>query len=303
MSDRFVICVCTFRRPDSLTALLRSLAKSQTVPDADISLIVIDNDTEAKLAPLVETLAGELRWPVRYVHEPEAGISPARNRAIEEAGQSGYMLFVDDDETVAIDWLPELVSAVRKTKATFVQGPVVMTVEDRGDEWFLESVFFKQKTFEDGTPRHESWTNNVAIDLAFLHRTGCRFEHALRFEGGEDTLFFQDIIRAGGNGIYAAKAKVFEVQPKDRLTWSWALNRQYRYGVTRANTALMRSGRVSATMYCLVRSAGMFTVGLGHMMSALVRGKRGIANGTAFIARAAGVLMGCFGARKLVYAR
>ncbi len=303
MTNPVVICACTFRRPDGLRDLFRSYEAMVVPPNADLSIVVVDNDETPSSEPLVTELADKLDWPVRYVHEPEPGIPSARNRAITEAGSQGHMVFVDDDETVDPDWLQELMLVATETGATFVQGPVVMQVEDPKDQWFLDSALFKQKTFPDRAPRSESWTNNVAIDLEFLTRTGCRFDPALRFDGGSDTLFFQDIIRAGGNGVFAARANVFEIQPKSRLTWGWALNRQYRYGMTRANTVMLRTSRLKAIGYCLVRGIAMLAVGTAYGLTGIFRGKRGFGDGAALLARGCGVLMGALGGRKLEYAR
>lgn len=303
MAAKITVCICTFRRPDGLADLFASLKTLKTAPDMALGFCVIDNDETPSSKELVAQLSTDFPWPVRYVHEKEPGIPSARNRALEEAGDTGYAVFVDDDETVAEDWLLELWKAARKSGATFVQGPVDMRVEDEKDAWWLRSIFFRQKQIEDGAPRHESWTNNVLIDLEFITQHACRFDEKLRFDGGSDTLFFQDVVREGGHGIYAANALVHEIQPPSRLTWSWGLMRQYRYGVTRANTALLRMPRWKATLYCLIRSAGMVTVGLGYLLTSLYRGRLGIADGAGFIWRGAGVLMGALGARRLEYAR
>lgn len=303
MADKITICVCTFRRPDGLAELFASLKSLKTDPGIELGFCIIDNDVTPSSKDLVAELGSDLPWPVRYVHEPEPGIPSARNRAIKEAGTTGYMIFVDDDETVAEDWLIELWKAARKTGATFVQGPVDMQVEHERDTWWLSSIFFRQKQIEDGAQRYESWSNNVLIDLAFLAEHGCRFDENLRFDGGSDTLFFQDVVREGGTGTFAAKALVHEVQPQSRLTWSWGLMRQYRYGVTRANTALMRMPRWKASLFCLVRAGGMFTVGLGYLLTTIYRGKLGIADGSGLIWRGSGVLMGGLGAKRLEYAR
>jgi len=303
MQERLVICVCTFRRADGLRELFGSFVELKVGSGLDLSIVVVDNDEVPSSQDIVGSLSEDLDWPVRYVHEPEPGIPSARNRAIREAGTEGYMVFVDDDETVDPNWVSELITVINETQASFVQGPMVMKVDDPDDAWFLDTALYKQKTFPDRTKRHESWTNNVAIDLGFLSQTGCKFDNALRFDGGSDTLFFQDIVREGGKGVFAAKAIVFEVQPKSRLSWRWAIRRQYRYGMTRANTMRLRSSRISALSYCVIRGGAMMMFGLGHLLTGIVRGRKGIANGMAYIARGCGVWMGCLGARRLEYAR
>ena len=213
------------------------------------------------------------------------------------------MAFVDDDETVAPDWLVELVAVARDTGAAFVQGPLTMTVENSEDSWWLESGFFRQKSFADRALRHESWTNNVLIDLAFIIGHGCRFDAALQFDGGGDTLFFQDVVAAGGEGRFAAKAIVYEVQSPKRLTWKWALLRHYRYGITRANTSLLRRSRLRSLGYCGLRGSAMLVLGILSMPRGFLLGRRGFADGLALIARGCGVILGFFGGKRREYSR
>ena len=288
--DNITVCACTYRRPDGLLELLESLKSLQIPTGTQVQFCVIDNDVSASASDVVNSVAVDFPQPLRYIHEPKPGIPSARNRALLEAGTDGFAVFVDDDETVDSQWLVELYRVAKETGGAFVQGPVEMTVEDVTDKWWLDTSMFRQKVFADGSPRHESWTNNVMIDMAFISRTGCRFDDSLRFDGGSDTLFFQDVIRQGGTGFFAAHALVFEVQPKSRLTWRWAIQRQYRYGITRANSVVLRQWRPRAMVYCLVRGVAMYACGLGFLVAALYRGRTGMADGVAYLARGTGAV-------------
>jgi len=301
--DTITVCICTYKRPRELRLLLHSLRLLNFTPSMDVCFCVVDNDTEPSARTIVEGAALDFPRPLRYVHETNPGIPSARNRALSEAVVPGYLAFLDDDETADPQWLIELHRVAKTTGATFVQGPVQMRVEDPIDRWWLDTVMFKQKQFADQSERHESWTNNVMIDMDFVRRTGSRFDEALRFDGGSDTLFFQDLIRQGGHGVWAAHAWVFEMQPKSRLQWSWTVQRQFRYGTTRANTMKLRKAYPVALAYCLLRSGAMVLVGLGCLVTAVVRGRTALADGAAYLSRASGVLLGGLGVRKLEYAR
>jgi len=301
--DRITVCACTYQRPQGLSTLLESLRALRTPPGSEVEFCIIDNDVSPSARGVVKAAAVGFLQSLRYVHEPQPGIPNARNRALMEAGTDGYAVFVDDDETVDPDWLLELYRIAKETGGAFVQGPVEMWVEDANDQWWLETALFRQKVFPDGSPRHESWTNNVMLDMTFVSETNCRFDDALRFDGGSDTLFFRDMVQKGGTGFFAAHARVYEIQPKARLTWRWASQRQYRYGITRANVMKLRSSRPRTILYCLVRSAAMFVWSTGYFVTTIVRGRVGVANGVAFLARGTGVLLGGLGARKLEYAR
>lgn len=304
---KIFVCACTFRRPDELTLLLRSYRILDVRRDMELTFLIVDNDDTPSSAEVFQSETLDFPWPCRYVHEPRPGIPMARNRALEEAlktaGSEGFLAFVDDDETVTPSWLVELVQVAERTGATFVQGPVQMLVGDARDSWWLRTLFFHQRQYPDGARRMESWTNNVLLDLSFIARHNCRFDKRLSFTGGEDTVFFQDVVRAGGQGAYAAHAWVREIQTPNRLSWQWAISRQFRCGNTRALTMLLRRSVLWSVVYCLLRGAGMITVGLGWLVSSVFQGRRGIANGVALLARAVGVLSGLFGARMLGYPR
>jgi succinoglycan biosynthesis protein ExoM len=301
--SKIFISACTFRREQGLTDLLHSFRDIRVPDDCELTVIIVDNDVTNSSQAVFERETQDFPWPCRYVHEPEPGIPIARNRAITTAGQEGYLVFVDDDETVTEDWIVELWRVAKETQATFVQGPVRMLVDDTADNWWLRTLFFSQKSYVDGAKRTESWSNNVLVDLQFIAENNCRFEDRLRYDGGSDTLFFQDIVRCGGTGAFAANAWVCEVQPAGRLTWKWAVKRQFRYGSTRAMTVLLRKSRLEATLYCLVRGSAMAAVGIGCLATAVLRGRLGIANGVALLSRSAGILAGMVGRRTLEYAR
>lgn len=301
--SKVTIGACTFRRQDGLRDLLASIAKLRCDADVSIDIVIVDNDETPSAKELVQSLAPDLPWPCRYIHEPRPGIPQARNRILEECLGSDFLLFVDDDETVDPELLNEHLRIQKQTGAQFVQGPCIMTVPDTSDAWWLDTAFFKQKTFADAAPRYESWTNNVLIEMQFVERNNVRFDDMLRYAGGSDTLFFQDIVRAGGKGAFAAKAIVYEVQTKSRLNWRWALNRQYRYGVTRANTQLLRKSKPQALIWCFFRSFVMIVAGFLLTLTALYKGKIGLANGAALIARGWGLATGAFGFRADEYAR
>ncbi|OED47348.1 hypothetical protein AB838_16150 [Rhodobacteraceae bacterium (ex Bugula neritina AB1)] len=300
---KIFVCACTFRRPEGLAKLLRSCRLLDVRDDMELSFIIVDNDDTPSSQSVFQRETHDFPWACRYVHEPQPGIPMARNRVLSEAGEEGFLAFVDDDETVTPSWLVELVQMAERTGAAFVQGPVRMLVDDARDRWWLHTLFFEQRRYADGETRNESWTSNVLLDLSFTARHRCRFDKRLSFTGGEDTLFFQDVVRAGGLGAYALNAWVCEKQPAHRLSWRWAVGRQFRFGNTRALTVLLRRSRLHSTAYCLVRGVGMTVVGLGWLASSLLKGRRGFANGIALLARAAGVFSGLAGARMLGYPR
>ena len=96
--DSLTVVICTRDRRESLTKLLNSLVV-QSDPNFDV--VVVDNSEIGDVADDPPQLPN-LR--VRYVHEPVAGLSRARNRGLAHV-DTDLIAWIDDDETADRDWI------------------------------------------------------------------------------------------------------------------------------------------------------------------------------------------------------
>src|SRR2546430_8014065 len=93
--------ICTFKRPDYLRHALRSLC-NQTLSREDYEIIVVDNAVEAEAEQVVrEFQDGKIN--LRYVTEPEVGLSRARNTGLKVAA-GRYVAYIDDDARADAQW-------------------------------------------------------------------------------------------------------------------------------------------------------------------------------------------------------
>lgn len=95
------VIVCTHRpRPEYLRRTLAALA-AQDLPKDRWEFLLVDNASEPPVAE-----AYDLAWHPRgrHVVEPNLGLTPARLRGIAEA-RGGWLVFVDDDNLLAPDYL------------------------------------------------------------------------------------------------------------------------------------------------------------------------------------------------------
>ena len=96
----------------------------------------------------------------------------------------------------------------------------------KGDFHSTLPVLNEKKTFTGCS------TGNV-----FLRRTSpavqsLRFRKELGKTGGEDTLYFASIQKAGGHIGFAPDALITEIVPKNRATFTWLVKRRFRSGQT-----------------------------------------------------------------------
>jgi GT2 family glycosyltransferase len=105
------VVVCTRNRPDSVRLTLRSVLSCR-YPRDRWEAIVVDNAAEAdpSIAAIVAEAGEEVE--VRVVHEPEPGLSNARNRGLRNA-QGELIVFADDDVEVNAEWLAALAAPFR----------------------------------------------------------------------------------------------------------------------------------------------------------------------------------------------
>ena len=80
---KITITICTFRRSHIATTL-QSLEAMERPADCAVSVVVIDNDDTPSAQDRVANTAAAMRLPVRYLHQPGANISIARNAGLEE---------------------------------------------------------------------------------------------------------------------------------------------------------------------------------------------------------------------------
>lgn len=102
---RLSIIICTHNpKADYLGRVLSALA-AQTLSPAQWDLLLIDNASDERLAPLTD-----LKWHprARMIREEQLGLTPARLRGIRES-DGDVLVYVDDDNVLAPDYLRTVV--------------------------------------------------------------------------------------------------------------------------------------------------------------------------------------------------
>lgn len=127
------IIIPTCDRPDDLRQCLTHLQQQQTARQLEI--IVADNRPRSGLTPQVLQDFPQ----VRYIAEPRAGSSYARNSAIA-ASHGEVIVMVDDDVTVPADWLEKLLAPLADPKVAAVTGNLLPLRLDTEAQWVFEDL-------------------------------------------------------------------------------------------------------------------------------------------------------------------
>lgn len=308
--ERLTVAVATYLRPRDIDRCVSSLLGEidRLAADRDdvvADVLVVDNDGQASARDVVATYAAE---GVRYVVEARAGISAARNRALDECGESHLLIFIDDDEEPVQGWLGHLLAAREDFGTAAVAGRVVSNFDDIDDEWLVAGQFFRRRTLPTGTPVKVAATNNLLLDLRVVRRLGLRFDDRYGLSGGGDTHFTRSLVKAGERIVWCDEAVMIDHVPAQRLTRDWVLARARRMGNTEvvvdldlADTAAQRWARRGKGG---MRGAARYLGGNAQRLAGGLTGSLpNQARGARTAARGRGMLRGAVGHRVHEYAR
>lgn len=286
------VCACTYRRPGGLRRLLDGLA-AQTFNGfssglgacPQLKIIIADNEGNAQVKDLCQTFQASSKTPVIYVHEPQQGISYARNACLDHLPTDcDFFALIDDDEVPEPDWLDQLLLAQSKTKADVVQGRVVPHFEEPVPRWIAEGGFFavprrghgvELPQIDDLTPLDRSISGNVLVRAEPVRAHGLRFAGAFALSGGSDTLFFRTMHALGCRIVYAANAVVAEHVPASRANLGYLMKVRFKTGNSAARIdAEMAKAAASEIAGRTVRAAaGDILLGLRRILKSLLTGK------------------------------
>jgi succinoglycan biosynthesis protein ExoM len=238
-SEHITVCVCTYKRPDSVAKLLRSIEQQKTHPSFSCSVVVVDNDHERSGEAAIATFRAGSSLPVEYCCEPEQNIALARNRAVARA-RGRYVAFIDDDEFAESDWLLQLWAALQRHKCDGVLGPVIPYFDQPPPDWFLKGHCFEDKFSRCASGIVLSWrqtrTGNVLLRRSTCDDVGSWFNPLLG-SGGEDKDFFRRMIAKGHKFLWCDEARVYETVPPERCARSVLLRR----ALLRGKVSLIRA--------------------------------------------------------------
>lgn len=223
------IVIPTYRRPGMLRRAIASCRAQQGVR-APFEIVVVDNDAAGSACDVVASMAAESAVPLRYVAEARPGISHARNTGVA-AAIGRYLAFLDDDEEAEPGWLAAFLAAITEAGADAVVGPVRPRFpQGAAVDAYRHKVYTRDAGVATGT-RLLRWSG---IGNTLLDKERCfgaapqPFDPRLGLTGGEDSLFFRQLLRRGGRLVWCAEAVAWETVEVDKLAPRYLLRRAFR---------------------------------------------------------------------------
>ena len=249
-----------------LEALLRSWSSLIIPEKVTVTFLVIENDTEECSQDIFKTLQPMFKdSKLAYALETEPGIPFARNRAAREALEIGsdLLLFVDDDEEVARDWLKKIIQGYRDSEAKLIGAPLrarrpeeKLTLLERLMFINLKSRYRKKETRASrkaslkGTPGVTIVTNNWLADTSLFSKHNIWFDESMRHTGGTDSKFYAEVIDRNLPTAWVQDAYVYETIPPERLSFLYQYSRardQSNTNFRRKNNGIVRLNLVLVT--------------------------------------------------------
>jgi succinoglycan biosynthesis protein ExoM len=302
-----LVAAPTYKRNALLETLLDSLSRLDVPSGSLVRVVIIDNDLDQRARPVVEAWQERFPIPLIYEAEPAPGVTHVRNRALDLASEDEFLAFIDDDEFAEPQWLAELLRRQEETGAAAVFGPVKPIYPDTAPDWMRRWGVHGTPIPADSFRTKPGATNNCLIAMDVVRATGLRFASEMSLTGGEDTLFFRQLLDRGYTLANAMNAHVSEHVPAERARAGWLLKRWYRTGVTDA----LIDGRLLPAPLSRLRALlhGSIRLVAGGALAALAaiftlgQGRRLILSRCYTASRGLGMLAYAFGRRYEEYGR
>lgn len=227
------IIIATRDRASLLRDTLDALAR-QRDPGTDVEVMIVDNASVDATREVVAEAAATLRWPVHYLHEPQAGKSHALNSALRRV-RGDLLVFTDDDVLPDPGWLAAYAGVMGRTGADYAVGRILPLWEAPPPAWMSPALYGVLAVPDGGTERlriadgmnHEIMPlgANMAVRRHVVDRIGGWDTGLGKLQGtlrtGEDHEFALRMASAGFVGIYEPTAAVQHRVPGERLQLSY----------------------------------------------------------------------------------
>ena len=222
------VAICTWNRAALLDQTLERLAGVRVPAGLTWEVVVVDNNSSDGTATILARHAGRL--PLVPLTELKQGHSHARNCALAVA-RGRLVLWTDDDVLVEPEWLARMATAAAAhPDADFFGGPVRPWFEAPPPAWLAGNldvlgVCFALVDHGPASHRLAPAERVVGANVAFRRRAMDRFPFdpeygrvGAKLTSGDDTRVQEQVVGAGGHGVWVADAAVEHFLPAASVT-------------------------------------------------------------------------------------
>lgn len=232
--------ICTHNREEYLGAAIDSLLNQQF---AEFEVIVVDNASCDRTSDIVQQRLADPR--LRYVYEPNLGLSVARNTGAQ-AAKGEILAYLDDDAEASPTWLATIYQAYQANEKLAIAGGKVTLIwppNQSAPAWLSEGLAGNLGLYNLGdqpvsitepglTPRGL----NYAIRRTFLEQIG-GFDPNLGRVGknllsNEELHMTELALKLGWQVFYLPDAVVAHNVAPERLQRAWFLRRGWWQGIS-----------------------------------------------------------------------
>lgn len=249
------LVIATYNRAEQLMVTLASVAGQSLEPEMWECVVVDNNSTDDTRQRVEAFVADNPELNIRYVFEPEQGLSAARNAGIA-ASQGDIIAFIDDDERVVADFIGAYVELFAEHREAMAAGGKIVAEYSTGrPRWmsrFTEQPIANPMDFGSEVrlfPRGKiPGGGNMAFRREALERVGI-FDTSLgrtgrRLIGGEESDLFERMAAVGIRPYYVPRAVMYHIIPCEKLARDYFTRLCYNTGVSQRRRAELR-GRVA----------------------------------------------------------
>ncbi|MDF5714345.1 MAG: glycosyltransferase family 2 protein [Rhizonema sp. NSF051] len=233
--------ICTYNRDTYLGAAIDSLLAQNVA--CDFEVVVVDNGSSDSTRSVVEQRIENPR--LKYVFEPEIGLSVARNTGAQVA-KGTIIAYLDDDAVACDHWLEVLYSAYQNNPKLAIAGGKVTLLWPEGTQpppWLSSGLATNLGAYDLGdsivyidnpglTPRGL----NYSIRRNFLEEIGGFDTHlgrvGTKLLSNEELQMTEYALQRDWQVAYFPDALVAHNVSRERLQRSWFFNRGWWQGIS-----------------------------------------------------------------------
>ncbi len=303
---RLAIGIPTFRRPELLKALLRSIECQEGTES--VTVVVVDSEGPGGqgLQAVSEAVTSGVKLTIVARPATERGISAAKNALLSIAFDElrcDALAMIDDDQVLDEHWYRMLVERIWLDDADVVAGSVWPRFASPLPSWAMRISFFHQKRVGCGQREIIIGPNFVIRSQSWERAGRPVFDMQLGFSGGEDRDFSERLKRAGVRFYLYDRMIVHEHYGADRVTRSWAIKRAFRIGSTDSVIVRRYHGVYRGVVRHLAYSVSAGVICLLAMPFAWIVDDAWFMRFVVSFARQCGKVVGCFGVPPEAYGK